>query len=41
MKKGEWLKKDLMGMEINRKALGIIGYGRIGQRVAGWLLLLE
>jgi len=34
MKKGEWLKKDLMGIEINRKALGIIGYGRIGQRVA-------
>ena len=34
MKNGRWLKKELMGIEINRKSLGIIGYGRIGQRVA-------
>jgi len=30
MKKGEWLKKELEGVEINGKTLGIIGYGRIG-----------
>src|SRR5574341_2497757 len=30
MKKGEWLKKELEGVELNGKTLGIIGYGRIG-----------
>ena len=34
MKNGEWLKKDLTGVELNQKSLGIIGYGRIGKRVA-------
>lgn len=33
MKKGEWLKKGLVGMELRGKALGIIGYGRIGAMV--------
>lgn len=30
MKKGNWLKKELKGVELNGKTLGIIGYGRIG-----------
>jgi D-3-phosphoglycerate dehydrogenase len=30
MKQGQWLKKDLEGVELNGKTLGIIGYGRIG-----------
>ncbi len=33
MKKGEWLKKELEGIELNGKTLGIIGYGRIGMEV--------
>jgi len=33
MKKGEWLKKSLIGIEIDKKFLGIIGYGRIGSTV--------
>jgi D-3-phosphoglycerate dehydrogenase len=33
MKKGEWLKKELEGVELNGKTLGIIGYGRIGMEV--------
>lgn len=34
MKNGKWLKKELIGAELNGKVLGIIGYGRIGQCVA-------
>jgi len=30
MKQGQWLKKDLEGVELNGKTLGIIGFGRIG-----------
>jgi len=30
MKQGKWLKKELEGVELNGKTLGIIGYGRIG-----------
>lgn len=33
MKLGKWLKKELEGVELNGKTLGIIGYGRIGMEV--------
>jgi D-3-phosphoglycerate dehydrogenase len=33
MKKGAWRKKDLKGIELTGKTLGIIGYGRIGREV--------
>src|SRR5215207_1170807 len=33
MKKGEWLKKEFQGVELNAKTLGIIGFGRIGMEV--------
>lgn len=33
MKRGEWLKKELMGVELYGKNLGIIGFGRIGSTV--------
>jgi len=33
MKRGEWLKKELVGIELDKKSLGIIGYGRIGSRI--------
>jgi D-3-phosphoglycerate dehydrogenase / 2-oxoglutarate reductase len=33
MKRGEWLKKDFMGVELKGKTLGIIGFGRIGASV--------
>ncbi|MDG6224708.1 MAG: hydroxyacid dehydrogenase [Candidatus Thermoplasmatota archaeon] len=34
LKKGEWLKKQLKGIELNGKTLGLIGCGRIGQATA-------
>lgn len=34
MKKGHWLKKQLSGIELFNKTLGIIGMGRIGSTVA-------
>lgn len=34
MKANKWLKKDLEGVELYRKTLGIIGFGRIGSSVA-------
>jgi D-3-phosphoglycerate dehydrogenase / 2-oxoglutarate reductase len=34
MKAGQWLKKELMGRELNGMTLGIIGMGRIGTAVA-------
>ena len=33
MKKGEWLKKEFEGVELNGKTLGIVGFGRIGMEV--------
>jgi len=33
MKGGEWLKKELAGVELHGKTLGIIGMGRIGAEV--------
>jgi D-3-phosphoglycerate dehydrogenase len=33
MKQGEWLKKQLVGNELNGKTLGILGMGRIGTQV--------
>jgi len=30
MKQGQWLKKDLKGVELNGSTLGVIGMGRIG-----------
>jgi D-3-phosphoglycerate dehydrogenase len=34
MKKGEWIKKRLTGIELKGKTLGIIGFGRIGYQLA-------
>jgi D-3-phosphoglycerate dehydrogenase len=34
MKSGLWIKKELQGIELNRKVLGIIGVGNIGGTVA-------
>ncbi len=34
MKDGRWLKKDLVGVELSGKTLGIIGVGNIGSAVA-------
>ncbi|MGE5074217.1 MAG: NAD(P)-dependent oxidoreductase, partial [Anaerolineae bacterium] len=33
MKSGAWLKKELEGVELNGKTLGVIGYGRIGMEM--------
>ncbi len=34
MKNTKWLKKELEGIELNGKTLGVIGFGRIGSSVA-------
>ncbi|MHA1583019.1 MAG: D-2-hydroxyacid dehydrogenase [Candidatus Baldrarchaeia archaeon] len=34
LKEGKWIKKKLLGRELNGKTLGIVGFGRIGQEVA-------
>lgn len=34
MKSGQWLKKELEGVELYQKTLGVIGFGRIGKAVA-------
>ena len=33
LKQGKWLKKELEGVELNGKTLGIIGFGRIGMEL--------
>lgn len=33
MKAGKWLKKEMEGVELNGKVLGVIGFGRIGTLV--------
>ena len=33
MKNGEWIKKDLVGIELEGKTLGVIGFGRIGSTI--------
>ena len=34
LKKGEWIKSKLLGTELLGKTLGIVGFGRIGRRLA-------
>jgi D-3-phosphoglycerate dehydrogenase / 2-oxoglutarate reductase len=34
LKSGQWLKKDLLGVELQGKVLGVIGMGNIGSTVA-------
>ncbi|MBV6395661.1 MAG: Hydroxypyruvate reductase [Anaerolineales bacterium] len=33
MKQGQWIKKELEGVELNGKTLGLVGFGRIGMEV--------
>jgi D-3-phosphoglycerate dehydrogenase len=33
IKQGKWLKKELEGVELNGKTLGVVGFGRIGVEV--------
>lgn len=40
MRDGQWLKKQFTGTEIAGKTLGLIGFGRIGQRLADKALAL-
>lgn len=34
IKNGKWLKKELMGIELKGRYLGIVGVGKIGKRIA-------
>ena len=41
LKKGEWKRSKFMGVELNDKVLGIMGFGRIGREVAKRAQALE
>ncbi|MBP2133641.1 D-3-phosphoglycerate dehydrogenase [Methanomicrobium sp. W14] len=41
VKRGEWKRSKFMGVELNEKVLGIVGFGRIGQELAKRALALE
>lgn len=41
IKRGEWKRSKFMGVELNEKVLGIIGFGRIGQEVARRAIALD
>ncbi|MDN7025627.1 phosphoglycerate dehydrogenase [Methanoculleus sp. FWC-SCC1] len=41
LKTGEWKRSKFMGVELNDKTLGIVGFGRIGQEVAKRARALE
>ncbi len=34
MREGRWVKKECVGLELNGKTLGVVGFGRIGREVA-------
>lgn len=34
VKKGEWIKNELLGKELSKKKVGLVGYGQIGQAMA-------
>jgi D-3-phosphoglycerate dehydrogenase len=36
VKHGRWERNDFLGRELNKKVIGIIGMGRIGQKIAGY-----
>lgn len=41
LKSGEWKRSTFMGVELNEKVLGIVGFGRIGQEVARRAIALD
>jgi D-3-phosphoglycerate dehydrogenase len=41
VKSGEWKRSKFMGVELNEKTLGVVGFGRIGQEVAKRAIALE
>jgi D-3-phosphoglycerate dehydrogenase len=41
LKKGEWKRSKFMGVELNDKVIGIMGFGRIGREVAKRAQALE
>jgi len=41
LKKKEWKRSKFMGVELNEKTLGIVGFGRIGREVAKRAIALE
>ncbi len=40
MKAGHWIKKDLEGIELHGKIIGVVGLGNIGRLVAGYTAAL-